>query len=91
MVPAKHLVHIDADPEKIGRNYSTSLGLVGDAKAVLNELNFAMKRELDAGREETSLNIFDCSDLNSLKAKHASAKPEPASIGESYHPRDLIR
>ncbi|MBI2872540.1 MAG: thiamine pyrophosphate-binding protein [Chloroflexi bacterium] len=34
----QELVHIDIDPEMFGRNYPTSVGLAGDAKAVLGQL-----------------------------------------------------
>lgn len=35
---ASDIVHIDADPERAGRNYPGSIGLTGDAKAVLATL-----------------------------------------------------
>lgn len=36
-VPSQ-LIHIDADPEEIGRNYPTRLGIVGDAELALSSL-----------------------------------------------------
>jgi acetolactate synthase I/II/III large subunit len=32
------LIHIDIDPHEIGKNYSTDIGIVGDAKSVLTDL-----------------------------------------------------
>lgn len=88
--PSEHLIHINVDSEKIGRNYHTSVGVVGDAKTILREVTFAVKREAGAGYHEKFLKReFDCSDLNGFKARYAS--PEPEHTGDLYHPRDLIR
>ena len=37
-IPPTRLIHIDADPAEIGRNYPTELGVVADAKAALGVL-----------------------------------------------------
>jgi acetolactate synthase-1/2/3 large subunit len=37
-IPPTRLIHIDADPSEIGRNYSTELGVVADAKLALGAL-----------------------------------------------------
>jgi len=37
-IPPTRLMHIDADPNEIGRNYQTELGAVADAKAALGAL-----------------------------------------------------
>ena len=37
-IPPTRLIHIDADPAEIGRNYSTELGVVADARAALGVL-----------------------------------------------------
>ncbi|MBK8253930.1 MAG: thiamine pyrophosphate-binding protein [Polyangiaceae bacterium] len=44
--PHEALIHIDIDPEQIGKNYATDVGVVGDAKAALHML-------LDLVREQT--------------------------------------
>jgi acetolactate synthase I/II/III large subunit len=36
--PSKGLIHIDVDPEEIGKNYPVDVGLMGDSAAVLHEL-----------------------------------------------------
>ena len=37
-IPPTRLIHIDADPAEIGRNYQTDIGVVADAKAALETL-----------------------------------------------------
>jgi len=38
-IPPTKLIHVDLDPQEIGRNYPTELGIVGDAREVLRQLN----------------------------------------------------
>lgn len=40
------LIQIDIDPREIGKNYATTVGIVGDAKACLKELNGQLERDL---------------------------------------------
>jgi acetolactate synthase-1/2/3 large subunit len=42
-IPPTRLIHIDADPAEIGRNYPTELGVVADAKAALGALVDAVR------------------------------------------------
>ncbi len=42
-IPPTRLVHVDADPNEIGRNYQTELGVVADAKAALGALAAAAR------------------------------------------------
>lgn len=42
-MPPTRLIHIDADPAEIGRNYQTELGVVADAKAALGVLAAAAR------------------------------------------------
>ena len=37
-IPPTRLIHIDIDPAEIGKNYPTEISIVGDARAVLEEL-----------------------------------------------------
>lgn len=37
-IPPTKLIQIDIDPSEIGKNYPISVGLVGDAKAIINQI-----------------------------------------------------
>jgi acetolactate synthase-1/2/3 large subunit len=37
-IPPTKLIHVDIDPQEIGRNYPTEIGIVGDAREVLRQL-----------------------------------------------------
>lgn len=37
-IPPTKLIHIDIDPTEIGKNYPTEIGIVGDAKVILQQL-----------------------------------------------------
>ena len=39
------LIHIDIDPNEIGKNYPTDIGIVGDAKAVLSDFLAILKKK----------------------------------------------
>ena len=48
-IPPTRLIHIDADPAEIGRNYQTELGVVADAKLALAALAEAARRQASRG------------------------------------------
>ena len=43
--PSSTIIHIDIDPNEIGRNYTTKLGIVADAKIALGALTEALRAE----------------------------------------------
>ena len=49
--PPSKLIHIDIDPGEIGRSYPTDVGIVGDAKATLQDLLTAMDDISNEGKE----------------------------------------
>ena len=51
--PQQRIVHVDIDPREIGKNVGVSLGIVGDAKAVLADMLAVAKEQgpAAAGRE----------------------------------------
>ena len=69
-MPPTRLIHIDADPAEIGRNYPTELGVVADAKAALGVLAEAargrshrsrgkLREEIARGRKAFAANWDD--------------------------------
>ena len=66
-IPPTRLIHIDIDPAEIGRNYSTELGIVADAKAALGMLAMvargrqhnprgSLREDIARGRREFAAN-----------------------------------
>jgi acetolactate synthase-1/2/3 large subunit len=56
-MPPTRLIHIDADPVEIGRNYPTELGVVADAKLALGALAKAAKGQAHKDRGPLKSNI----------------------------------
>lgn len=44
-IPPTKLIHVDIDPAEIGKNYPAMVGIVGDAKAVLQDLIAELKKQ----------------------------------------------
>jgi len=44
--PQEALLHIDIDPIGVGKNYPVTVPLIGDAKAILNELLYQVDRDV---------------------------------------------
>ena len=91
LMPNSHLIQIDVDVEEIGRNYPVSMGLEGDARIILSERSYALKRELGSapfakracfGKEDVSL---------AQKKKTISCNPADFITKSGlYHPQKLI-
>ncbi|GCD82178.1 acetolactate synthase, large subunit, biosynthetic type [Parageobacillus thermoglucosidasius] len=54
-IPATKLIHIDIDPNEIGRNYPTEIGVVADLKQALTVLNRVAKEMVPQGRQNYEL------------------------------------
>jgi len=54
-IPPTRLIHIDIDPNEIGRNYPVEIGAVADLKSALGALNRVAKRMEPDGRRNESL------------------------------------
>lgn len=52
--PARSLLQLDIDADRIGRNYAVDVALVGDAQAILVELVYHMHRLIREGRAPRS-------------------------------------
>lgn len=56
LVQGKKFLQMDIDPKEIGKNYPVDVGLVGDARHVLLELNYQIERDLkEVGLPELTL------------------------------------
>lgn len=52
-IPGSKVIHIDIEPQEIGRNYPTEIGVVADAKAALRVLNRVAREMYPDGFERT--------------------------------------
>src|SRR5207247_7553098 len=48
--PQTHIVQVDIEAQEIGRNYPVAVGIVGDAKAVAQQLLRALRETYPQGR-----------------------------------------
>ena len=76
-----NLIHVDIDPESIGKIYETSLGVIGDARSVLNQINSSIQSKganLEAGFQQ------ECHHLKDRLSKHRrSVMPNETSTMEA--------
>ena len=57
IIPSDCLIHINIDPAEIDKNYTADIGLIGDCRAVLDEISFRILRELQEHNPETQKRI----------------------------------
>lgn len=92
LLPARYLIQIDADPEKISKNYIADIGMVGDASTVLKEITYAIKRGVASDFDVKSLRDITARErLKDLKIKYEKAESDPIENGELYHPANLVK
>ncbi|MFH1020960.1 MAG: thiamine pyrophosphate-binding protein [Pseudomonadota bacterium] len=87
--PGDHLIHIDIDPEKIGRNYCVSVGLVGDARMNLKELCKAIVEERSQQYSSVHGNSV-MEGVAALRRKHQDVPEDFSGRENLYHPRNLV-
>ena len=54
-IPGSKVIHIDIEPQEIGRNYPTEIGVVADAKAALRVLNRVAREMYPSGFKRPAL------------------------------------
>ncbi len=54
-IPGSKVIHIDIEPQEIGRNYPTEIGVVADAKAALRVLNRVAREMYPEGFKRPAL------------------------------------
>ena len=54
-IPPSKLIHVDIDPEEIGRNYPVEIGVAADLKAVLKVLNRVARQLYPQARDSSIL------------------------------------
>ena len=72
-IPGSKVIHIDIEPQEIGRNYPTEIGVVADAKAALRVLN-RVAREI---HDTLAQNI------GAISVHLELVRPEARNLGES--------
>jgi benzoylformate decarboxylase len=74
------LVHIDEDPWQIGKNYAVEVGLVGDTRQVLEELDY------DLSELATPAQVARCKErMARHTATHDAAREQLRTKIESHH------
>jgi len=51
-IPPTKLIHVDIDPNEIGKNYPVEVGIIGDAKAVLQQIIQTLKTMMNKRKYE---------------------------------------
>ena len=51
-IPPSKLVHVDIDPEEIGKNYPVEVGIQGDAKVVTRQISEEIRERIDPVQKE---------------------------------------
>jgi acetolactate synthase I/II/III large subunit len=86
-IPPTKLVHVDLDPQEIGRNYPTEIGIVGDAREVLRQLRELAEKK-GPRRERSPWN----DQVEAYKEEWTNfIEPEKASDAVPIDPRRVIK
>lgn len=84
LMPMKSLIHIDIDCNEIGKNYFVNVGIVGDAKTVLRELIYELRRnnKRKKVRSDRRNEVQTIIESQTVKSRKLNNMP--------YHPQRLI-
>jgi acetolactate synthase-1/2/3 large subunit len=91
-IPPTKLIQIDIDPQEIGKLYPVTVGLVGDAKAVLKQLVEAIEREAPALDLAKATAEARTADLDRRRtAWHKELEASQRDNGVPIHPARLLQ
>ena len=73
-IPPSKLIHVDIDPEEIGRNYPVEIGVAADLKAVLTVLNRVARQLYPQARDSSRLQREIATYRTDFKASRTDAE-----------------
>jgi acetolactate synthase-1/2/3 large subunit len=73
-IPPSKLIHVDIDPEEIGRNYPVEIGVAADLKAVLTVLNRVARQLYPQARDSSRLQREIATYRTDFKASRTEAE-----------------
>jgi acetolactate synthase-1/2/3 large subunit len=87
-IPPTRLIHVDIDPEEIGRNYPVHLGIVGDVRTVLLQLLAATEVPGPGALAHDAWRA----DIAKWRAQWAEfVRPHETSEAEPIHPQRVVQ
>ncbi len=87
-IPPTRLIHVDIDPEEIGRNYPVHLGIVGDVRTVLRQLLAATEVPGPGALAHDAWRA----DIAKWRAQWAEfVRPHETSEAEPIHPQRVVQ
>jgi acetolactate synthase-1/2/3 large subunit len=91
LVQGRRLLQIDVDPAEIGKNYPVTVGLVGDARQVLREVDFQIERDgkwVD-GSEDAGVRLARVRAVKTMAGRWADPKGMD-SLASPLHPARVV-
>lgn len=89
-IPPTVLVHVDLDPQEVGKNYPAEHGLIGDAQAALADLDAALAEHLP--RRRAAADLADWHEhLRAVRREWLAALDGPTAGGYDGWPTTISR
>jgi benzoylformate decarboxylase len=90
--PGLPIVHLDIDPWELGKNFATSVAILGDAKATLPELTAAIRDAMSAESRERGRKRFEEASAATLAERQAlRRRAEAESDASPVKPLALLQ